>query len=346
MTADVGRVAVQGESFDGAEGIRLACVADHVEQEIEGWRLASGTDSAEEHLAEFGVALTGERFLEEWCGAGQPGGSKSEGGLFGDGSELGLEEVGDEGQGLVVFQLEKIIEGLADDFGFGVALAGFQAKKKDGLVTLHLGDGADGVRADGEGAIGESVNQVAQDLASGNVGTRRQGERAGAAECGGGVGFPAPDGLHLNVMDAAEEGRGFTVIEGDEGFGDGVLSPALRIALDGLFEEAVEGAEEVGEQVFKAELGGDFGGFGNDEIDTVGKGFFEGGDGLGGRSFAEEIEAFDFGFDLAVGHRGSVYSLRRRGEEYLPRRHRDTENCLRKTDSGIAERAASSFWKF
>ena len=74
---------------------------------------------------------------------------------------------------------------------------------------------------------------MAEDLSSGKVGTRRQGEGAGAAESSGGVGFPAPHGLQLNVMDAAEEGRGFAVIEGDEGFGDGVFTPALRIALDG-----------------------------------------------------------------------------------------------------------------
>jgi len=171
---------------------------------------------------------------------------------------------------------------------------------------------------------------MTQDVGSGDVGARRESEGAGTAESSGGVGLPAPHGLHLNVMDAAEEGRGFAVIEGDEGFGDGVLAPALRVALDGLFEEAVEGAEEIGEQVLKAELGGHFGGFGDDEVDAIGEGLCEGGDGLGGGSFAEEIKAFDFSFYLAVGHRGSVYSSRRHGEEFLPRRHRATENCLRK----------------
>ena len=51
-------------------------------------------------------------------------------------------------------------------------------------------------------------------------------------------------------------------------------APALRIALGGLFEEAVEGAEEIGQEVVKAHFGGDFGGFGDDQVDTVRKGFF------------------------------------------------------------------------
>ncbi|MEI9972428.1 MAG: hypothetical protein WDO73_10470 [Ignavibacteriota bacterium] len=37
-----------------------------------------------------------------------------------------------------------------DDFGLGVALSGFQSQQQDGLIALHLGDGADGVRAHGK----------------------------------------------------------------------------------------------------------------------------------------------------------------------------------------------------
>ena len=174
-------------------------------------------------------------------------------------------------------------------------------------------DGTDGVGADGESAVGQGVDQVAQDLGAGDVGTGREGEGAGAAEGGGGIGFSAPDGLHLNVMDATKEGCGFAVIEGHEGFGDGVLGPTLRVALDGLFEEAIEGAEEIGEEVWETQLGGHFGGFGDDQVDTVRKGLLEGDGGLGGGGVAEEIEAFDLSFDLAVRHKSSVVGAARCG---------------------------------
>lgn len=274
LTADVGGVAVKGKCFDGAEGVGLAGIANHIEQEIEGRRLAGGAERAEEDLAEIGVALAGEGLFQQRGGAGEAGRTERECGLLGYGSKLGLEELGHEGQGLAGFELEEVVECLADDFGFGIALARFQAKEQDGFVALHLGDSADGVGTDGEGAVSQSVDQVAQDLAARNIGARRQREGTGAAERGGGVGFPAPHGLHLNVMDATREGSGFAMVEGDEGLGDGVFAPTLRVAFDGLLEEAIEGAEEIGEEVGDAQFDGHFGGFGDDEVDAVRKGFF------------------------------------------------------------------------
>jgi len=97
------------------------------------------------------------------------------------------------------------------------------------------------------------------------------------------------------------------MVERDEGFGDGVFAPALGVALGGLFEEAVEGADEVGNQLVEAEFGGQFGGFGDDQVDAVGKSFLERGDGLGERGVAQYIEAFDLGFDLAVRHK--IYAI-------------------------------------
>ena len=161
---------MQRQSLERVERVGLAVVAEHAEEEFEGWRLASGAEGAKEYQPEIRVAMTGEGFLEERRGACKTGGSEGEGGLFGDGSELGLEEVGDEGEGLVVLQLGEIVEGLADDFGFGVALASFEAEQEDSLVALHLGDGAHGIGADGKGGVGEGVDKMAQDVGAVDVG--------------------------------------------------------------------------------------------------------------------------------------------------------------------------------
>ena len=80
------------------------------------------------------------------------------------------------------------------------------------------------------------------------------------------------------------------------------LPRTLRIALGGFIEEAIEGVEEIGQQVVKAHLGGDFSGFGDNQVDAIGKCFSERGDGVRGWDFAKEIEAFDLGFDLAMRH--------------------------------------------
>ena len=141
----------------------------------------------------------------------------------------------------------------------------------------------------------------------------RQGQCAGAAQGGGGVLFPAPHRLRLDVADAAQKGCGLMVIEGHQGLRNGILAPALRVALDGLFEEAVEGAEQVGQEVLEAHFGGEFGGLGDDQVDTVRKGFSQGGGGVGGGCVAEAIEGFDLGFDLAVRHKSSVVGAARCG---------------------------------
>ena len=96
------------------------------------------------------------------------------------------------------------------------------------------------------------------------------------------------------------------MVERHKGFRNGVLAPALRIAFHGLFEETAEGAEKVGEQVGKAQFGGQFGPFGDDQVDPVRKGFSERGDGLGGRGVPQLVEAFDFGFDLAMRHKSKL----------------------------------------
>jgi hypothetical protein len=69
LTANIGGIAVKRQGCKGGQSVGLAGVADKVEQEVESRRLTCGAESAEEHVAEFGVALMGERLFEKRHGA-------------------------------------------------------------------------------------------------------------------------------------------------------------------------------------------------------------------------------------------------------------------------------------
>ena len=84
--------------------------------------------------------------------------------------------------------------------------------------------------------------------------------------------------------------------------GDGVLPPTLRIALHGVFEEAVEGAQEIREEFGGGQFGGDVGGFGGDKVDAAGERLSQRGGGFGGRNSAQPAQGFELFFHAAVGH--------------------------------------------
>ena len=136
----------------------------------------------------------------------------------------------------------------------------------------------------GEG-FGERVDHVAQYLFAREVGAGGEGQQADAAQRSGGVLLAAPHGLHLYVYGAAEKGGRFAVAEIFERPGDGVLAPTLRIAFDGVFEEAVEGAQQVREHLGSGQLRGDIGGLGGDQVDAVGKRLAKGRRGCRGGTF-------------------------------------------------------------
>ena len=188
----------------------------------------------------------------------------------------------DEGEGGAAFQGEEGFEHLAGDGGFGVAGAGLEAEEEGAIVALHFGEGAGGIGADGGGGFGEGVDHVAQDLFAREVGAGGEGQQADAAKGAGGVLLAAPYGLHLNVYGAAQKGGRFAMAEILERAGDGVLAPALRIAFHGVFEEAVEGAQQVGEDFRGGKFRRDVGGFGGDQVDAVGERLAQGGGGCGG----------------------------------------------------------------
>jgi hypothetical protein len=76
----------------------------------------------------------------------------------------------------------------------------------------------------------------------------------------------------------------------------------LRIAGGGLLEEAVEGAQEIGDKVAELAFGGDFGGFGDHQVDAIGQGFAQGRDGIGGLGFAQAVQSLDILFNQTARH--------------------------------------------
>src|ERR1019366_3237273 len=162
--------------------------------------------------------------------------------------------------------------------------------------------GAGGIGAHGGGWFGEGVDHVAQHLFARQVRAGGEGQQADAAQGTGGILLAAPYGLHLNVDGAAQEGGRLAMAEILERPGDGVLAPTLRIAFDGVFEETVEGAQQVWEDFGGGQVGGDVGGFGGDQVDAVGERLAQGGGGVGGGSSAQTAEGFELFFNPAVGH--------------------------------------------
>jgi osmotically inducible protein OsmC len=76
----------------------------------------------------------------------------------------------------------------------------------------------------------------------------------------------------------------------------------LRIALYGVFEEAVEGAQQVGEDFRSGQFCCDVGGFGGDQVDAVGERLAEGGGGRGRGGATQAAEGFELFFNAAIGH--------------------------------------------
>ena len=291
----------QGERGAGVGGILGAAIGGEALEEFDGAIVAGNAEGAEEGLTVIEAAGGGPGFEEHIDGVGLAGTAEGEGGFFGD-LIGGGEELADKGEGGAAFQGKEGFQHLPGDGGFDIAGAGLEAEEEGAFVALHFGEGAGGVGADGGGWFGEGVDDVAEHLLAGQVGAGREGEQADAAEGAGGVLLAAPDGFQLDVDGAAQKGGRFAMAEILEGAGDGVFAPALRVALDGVFEEAFEGAEEIGEQVGGGQAGGDVGGFGGDQVDAVGERLAQSGGGVGWGSCAEAAEGFELFFDPAVGH--------------------------------------------
>ena len=231
--------------------------------------------------------------------------AKREGGLLGH-LVGGGQELADEREGGAALQGEQGFQHLSGDGGFGVAGARLEAEQQGAIVALHFGEGAGRIGAHRGRGFGERVDHVAQYLFARQVGAGREGQQANAAQRAGRILLAAPHGLHLNVHGAAQKGGRLAMAQILERPGDGVLAPALRIPLDGVFEEAVEGAQQVGEHFGRGQFRRDVGGFGGHQVDAVGERLAQGGGGCGGGTSAQAAEGFELFFNPAVGHESNL----------------------------------------
>src|SRR5580700_6901779 len=85
----------------------------------------------------------------------------------------------------------------------------------------------------------------------------RQG--ASSTQRAGSVGPASPDGLKLDMAHAAKKDFRVLHLERSHSAADGVLGPALRVGFLRVFEEAVEGFQEVGSEVLQVEFSGQVG---------------------------------------------------------------------------------------
>src|SRR5205085_5237691 len=86
----------------------------------------------------------------------------------------------------------------------------------------------------------------------------------------------SPDRFHLDMLDALEKDCRFGMIEILQGLCDGCLGPALRVGLDGVDQETIEGGAEMRNEFPKLEFGDESGVFGDNHVYFVGESFLEG----------------------------------------------------------------------
>jgi hypothetical protein len=78
----------------------------------------------------------------------------------------------------------------------------------------------------------------------------------------------------------------------------------LRVVLGAVFEEAVEGFDERGDEAAVVVVGGELRGFGDEEVVLVSEKLAERLLGRGGRELREGFEGGEFGFE-SFGHKDS-----------------------------------------
>lgn len=290
-----------GESFDGGEGFAIFSL-DHGDEEICGLGKTSEGDGAQQDAGEprFRGALVAVEQAGKCLRAAGLGQGK---GGFGGGGFGAIEEICDEGDGGVALDVEEGVEAGGEHFfGFFAGKAGAEAEEGRGDFA-ELGEGADGFDANGFVFVYERIYKQDKELLVVEAIAGNESVGAIGAESAGGVGFSAPNGLHLMVAKAANESFFVATFEFREGAAESVLGPALGVGFFGVDEETIEGGEEVGEQIYEVFVFGETRSFGDDEVVAVGKGFLDQGESVGVESAVlEAVERFQLFVKSALRH--------------------------------------------
>ncbi len=284
------------------------------EEEVDGGFVAGEGQGGEEGVAEVAVAGL---FVGGDEGAGGGFGAEvgdGEGG-FGTGfiGGFGIEETGGPGEGCRAFEVEDARVTGAEELGGSGGELGAELEEEGGGIGADLFDGAGGVDLDGEVDVGEERGEEVEDLVRRHASAGDEGEGGLAAKRAGGVGLAAPGGFELVVLDAGEEGFGFLVVKGGEGFDEGVFRPALGVGGGRILHKAGKGLDEIGGELAVVVLAGDAGGFGDEEIGFVGEGLAQGGEGFRWGFVAEGFQTGEVGvegFGHGVGLPGFAWNQR------------------------------------
>jgi hypothetical protein len=114
------------------------------------------------------------------------------------------------------------------------------------------------------------------------------------------------------VPRAAQIRLGLPIVHRRERLRDGILRPALRVALDGVFEHPPERLDQLGDHLARVQLQRDLRRLGDHQPDAVAERFADGR--RGGRSrfrLAQTAEAFDGFFYPAICHGCPISSIAR-----------------------------------
>jgi hypothetical protein len=255
------------DSGDGRFGMaRLS--ANEVKQKIERFLLPRKSDGREQNRLRPVVTLRSEALAQ---------GSESLGGPLIRNGPRGFrrrfvgtrQEASNPGNRRGAFDAQNAAVASAQHFGLVGGQNRPKAKQQRRGARPDLLDGASGVYANGRYLVYKEFHETVQQLGLRQTAALHQGQGARAAQCARCIFTASPHGLGLNMAYAAQENLGVLTLERGQRAADRVLRPALRISLDGIGEEAIEGCDEFRQQLGQTKFRRQVSGLGNDIVVAV-----------------------------------------------------------------------------
>src|ERR1700722_17418276 len=157
------------------------------------------------------------------------------------------EKAADPGNGARALDSKNAAVAGAENFRLVGAENGTQPEQECSRRRTDLLDGSSCLDANRLILVGEEFNQMRQQVRFEQAAALHQGQGAGGAKGSGGVGTASPDRFELNVTHAAEKNGGVLMLECGQSAAQGIIGPGLRIGLDRVVEEALEGGKQLGD---------------------------------------------------------------------------------------------------
>jgi hypothetical protein len=270
---------------------------DEGEEPGEGFVLTGESDGGEQGGAEPGVAGSGEGILQSGEGFGGAGFGDGDG-CFGGCVVFQTKEFCCPGDGGGAFEVEDSGVAGSEEFWFTTGEFGAETEEENCGVGADLLDGSRCVDLDGEFFVGEELGEESEEADAVQASALDEGQGAGAAKRTCGVGRASPDWFELDVAHALEEDVLILIFEGGESFGRVVLSPALRVGLGRVIEEAGEGGGEVRGESGEFEVSDDACRLGYEEVIAMLQGFAQASFGKVWGGVTQRFESCGLSFDI------------------------------------------------